>query len=258
MRMSFLTFEDLCTPWLSFKSTTLAKDYVEFCESRIAESSTWMVLVMYAFIDLLETLSYRNRPVMRTQNILFLAVITMYVVLLVLGLHVIQLRRKENASYHRKMMECLLSVGLCFEQGLLFIAGDLQGSDSKLSLVLSHDLVLIMMTPLLLSIVFHSTDWFTTFLCWICGIFFMCGLYWSSFTGTTLLALLMYVFLSLVLSYEYRRQSLSKFLLSLNLKLLIQENELMADELHANEMRHMIANVAHDLKTVQNLMFASS
>lgn len=36
------------------------------------------------------------------------------------------------------------------------------------------------------------------------------------------------------------------------------ENEKMAEQQHANEMRHMIANVAHDLKTVSPSIFLSS
>jgi signal transduction histidine kinase len=39
------------------------------------------------------------------------------------------------------------------------------------------------------------------------------------------------------------------FLLSQNQENLLRENERLAEETHANELRHMIGNVAHDLKT---------
>lgn len=44
------------------------------------------------------------------------------------------------------------------------------------------------------------------------------------------------------------------FVTNQELKETIVENERMADELHANELRHMIGNVAHDLKTVSVLL----
>jgi hypothetical protein len=45
----------------------------------------------------------------------------------------------------------------------------------------------------------------------------------------------------------------SIFLLTERMKYLLSENAKMSDEIHANEMRHMIGNVAHDLKTVFNI-----
>lgn len=41
------------------------------------------------------------------------------------------------------------------------------------------------------------------------------------------------------------------YLMNRKLEETLKDNERMADELHANEMRHMIGNVAHDLKTVR-------
>eukprot|EP01034_Spumella_vulgaris_P034241 gene34241-biopygen29168 len=49
--------------------------------------------------------------------------------------------------------------------------------------------------------------------------------------------------------YESQRQNMSLFLLTQNQENLLLENERLADETHANELRHMIDNVAHDLKT---------
>jgi uncharacterized protein YceK len=63
-------------------------------------------------------------------------------------------------------------------------------------------------------------------------------------------AFLTFVPLCLVVLYEQQRQSISLFLLSQNQEHLLRENERLAEETHANELRHMIGNVAHDLKTV--------
>jgi hypothetical protein len=49
---------------------------------------------------------------------------------------------------------------------------------------------------------------------------------------------------------EMRRQNITYFFVSQRLEVLLSENERLADESLANELRHMIGNVAHDLKTV--------
>ncbi len=54
----------------------------------------------------------------------------------------------------------------------------------------------------------------------------------------------------MLLMYENHRQNMSLFLLTQSQKNLIKENKRLAEEAHAVEMRHMIGNVAHDLKTV--------
>ena len=53
----------------------------------------------------------------------------------------------------------------------------------------------------------------------------------------------------LVIDTQVRK--IQMFLLTKDLKDTLAENQRMADETHAQEMRHMIANVAHDLKTVR-------
>ncbi len=65
---------------------------------------------------------------------------------------------------------------------------------------------------------------------------------------TILLAYLISV-ICLVIDTQIRK--IQMFLLTKDLKETLSENERMADENHAQEMRHMIANVAHDLKTVR-------
>jgi cellobiose-specific phosphotransferase system component IIA len=47
---------------------------------------------------------------------------------------------------------------------------------------------------------------------------------------------------------------IKSFLLFLRLNDLIEENDRLAKEFHSSEMRFLIANVAHDLKTVSRLL----
>jgi len=58
------------------------------------------------------------------------------------------------------------------------------------------------------------------------------------------------VILQIFVWMESRRQSLSYFFVHRQLEQHIRIKEEAADEANAIEMRHMIANVAHDLKTV--------
>jgi signal transduction histidine kinase len=58
-----------------------------------------------------------------------------------------------------------------------------------------------------------------------------------------------------ILIINQLKQQLHQFLITCTLKETLLENERMAAEAHATEMRHMIANVAHDLKTVSTRDF---
>jgi hypothetical protein len=245
--------------FLTFKSVFQKEEYIAFCESRIATSSKWGVLMLFGIVYLAEILIYLK--IEESQQAVF-AAIFLYCCLVRLSVKVLWTTDENPNSV--KFYESLLLLGICVEGGLLFLANEATKNvvceiQSRFVLVVpTHDLVLMTMSPFLLSIVFHSTEWFTTFCCWMNGIGFMLYRNWPNSSANSCLAFGMYIMLSLAISYEYRRQSLSKFLLAQNLKLLIQENERLADEFHANEMRHMIANVAHDLKTVRSVLFILS
>lgn len=57
---------------------------------------------------------------------------------------------------------------------------------------------------------------------------------------------------SLISIFEKYRYNNCMAFIMMELQKTMKEKEEMADEMHATEMRHMIANVAHDLKTVSN------
>lgn len=68
-------------------------------------------------------------------------------------------------------------------------------------------------------------------------------LWWSPFIFFTLAALLVL--------YDHQRQLIAMYLLTLSKDDLLQELEKHGEEINAKELRSMIANVAHDLKTVR-------
>lgn len=71
-------------------------------------------------------------------------------------------------------------------------------------------------------------------------------LYQSNFTASILL----WTFCIAVFIVELHMQKLSMFLTQYQLQESLLENERIADEQYSLELRHMIGNVAHDLKTV--------
>lgn len=60
---------------------------------------------------------------------------------------------------------------------------------------------------------------------------------------------LVFLFLSFFVVLETARHHISLYMVTLQLRDALKENETMSNQMHATEMRHMIANVAHDLKT---------
>ena len=56
----------------------------------------------------------------------------------------------------------------------------------------------------------------------------------------------------LIILWEYHRQKLSMYLLTQELQGVESRNERLEIEVKANELKHLIGNVAHDLKTVSN------
>lgn len=65
--------------------------------------------------------------------------------------------------------------------------------------------------------------------------------------------LLLYGLCAFFIYYESHRQNMSMYAVMTKLQDTLIENERLADETHANELRSMIANVAHDLKTVGDI-----
>jgi hypothetical protein len=116
--------------------------------------------------------------------------------------------------------------------------------------------VLLMMQPLCYSVAFKSLKFELVMVTWFIVVFTlfvgvgMVGAYQS------LPAILIYIPVSLVLLLENHRQDLILFFVVKSQRKLLAENKKMSEE-RTTEMRHMIANVAHDLKTV-SLLFTSS
>jgi hypothetical protein len=117
-----------------------------------------------------------------------------------------------------------------------------------------HQTIILMLAPIFMFIISHSNAAISIFVfisVIVTLIISICiGNYKSSIVIITL-----YFFTFLLMLSEVRRQHLLYFFAAKHLKWSLQENERMADDSLATELRHMIGNVAHDLKTVLLLLF---
>jgi hypothetical protein len=68
---------------------------------------------------------------------------------------------------------------------------------------------------------------------------------------TSLTSFLIFSPICVLFMFEKQRQNISIFLLTQNQENLVVENERLENETRANELKHLIGNVAHDLKTVR-------
>eukprot|EP00981_Chlorochromonas_danica_P003458 scaffold654_cov207-Ochromonas_danica.AAC.43 len=125
-------------------------------------------------------------------------------------------------------------------------------TQSEMKLSLTHEAGACLMTfPLLFSIIYREQDVKLYFSLWAMTIA-------ALFTAVYLLGnnqlqyqdVFIYCLLSLIVIFETYRCKLYKTSIMMELQKVTKEKEEMSNQMmHASETRHMIANVAHDLKT---------
>lgn len=247
-KFKMLVFEEVVDPLLNFKNRIEELEFDRFCENRISMRVTTFVLFLYTVFFAFEVLSYSREEVYDSYSLMLAS--TIFVLLIPVGLMYLYCDSKADRK-SRHQQETILRVLISAASGMFCAIGDV--SRSKLGafvIILSPEAVVWLITPLLLLMVFHSTNWLSAFYCIFTGIFCMSVVNWNNFNYISVASIFFYMTMCMCVCYEYRRQSVSKFILNQNLVLALRENERMAQETHATEMRHMIANVAHDLKTV--------
>ena len=111
-------------------------------------------------------------------------------------------------------------------------------------------MIVAMMLPTLTYLVVRSARWEVVVFsyCMNLAVILFCMYYYD--LHKSVVAFWTYFPLSTLSLYEYQRQILSLFEASVIQQNILAENEKLADEAHSIEMRHMIGNVVHDLKTV--------
>jgi hypothetical protein len=112
----------------------------------------------------------------------------------------------------------------------------------------------LMLTPILFTFVFkeclfefHLANHFFTMIC-----IFSFSWYYS-FTSIANIAFVLWMIMGFLLIVESHVQNVASFLTYYELKEILLEKERLTEQNNATEMRHMIGNVAHDLKTVSRI-----
>jgi signal transduction histidine kinase len=112
-------------------------------------------------------------------------------------------------------------------------------------------LILLMLLPMTFCVAFRGTPFKVQLVSWVIAVAAMFSTAAFVRINQNLPYLLVYVPTSLFVIYESERQNKVIYLITERLSHLLEENERLADETHANELRHMVGNVAHDLRTVR-------
>jgi hypothetical protein len=112
--------------------------------------------------------------------------------------------------------------------------------------------------PIIYPIVLRDTDWSIVSISWLISVIFMAiSVTQGGSSRGKVISLIIYASFSLLALYSNQMQNVRSFVVQQKLAAVIKQNEEMAEELRANELRHMIGNVAHDLKTVSVFLFLS-
>jgi hypothetical protein len=119
-------------------------------------------------------------------------------------------------------------------------------------------IALLMMLPVCFHIILRDSKIVTFFLTYLVSFSSIISASRLLRSNKLVVFVIIYFLLSTLILYEMQRQNLALFLMAQKLTHSLEENERLADETHATELRHMIGNVAHDLKTVSILYFTFS
>ncbi len=276
--------------WLfRFKSLALQQEYVVFNKSRTSTRSTWLLSVLLTIftipylIFILFSLSKSRHGSMGDLEVAMAAVSAFCVpVILILLWMVYYVQWAKSHKYSRQyphsftskhllhhlshIQTCAYAIMIsyyCFRLIIRVINGQCDDRDGQNSLTawacnpladrnsLPQDSMLsIIFIPMMLSLIWKEVDFTVVCVCWLMTViaFVFSAVYARAFGMLPLM--LAYLFAGPLAYYEYLKQNIIMFAMNQKLRDALDDNEKMADEVHANEMRSMIGNVAHDLKTV--------
>eukprot|EP00981_Chlorochromonas_danica_P009247 scaffold2582_cov162-Ochromonas_danica.AAC.16 len=115
--------------------------------------------------------------------------------------------------------------------------------------IVSETSIIIMMIPLLYCVTVRASSFEFALFLWACTISTLVFSIIYSEATASILFVFYYVLCSSVVLIETRRQNYYLFFTHIMLQKSLADQEEANDKANAQEMRHMIANVAHDLKT---------
>jgi hypothetical protein len=118
-------------------------------------------------------------------------------------------------------------------------------------------MALLLVYPMMISMIVKSVKSEMVFFCWAITFFTLLVFFVSHDFRLSLFTFIAMSLVSVLKLWELQRQKISMFFLSQELRGSQTENERLEKENRASELKHLIGNVAHDLKTVRYFMFCS-
>lgn len=122
---------------------------------------------------------------------------------------------------------------------------------SGISGQLPMDLVMtLFFAPIIHAVILKGASFLASVACIMmatCSLILTMYMYDLTFSGPVIL---LFSPMCMLVLYEFHRQGISVFLLTRSQSMLLEEIDRLSAETHAKELRSMIGNVAHDLKTV--------
>lgn len=274
--------------FLIFRSQSLHKEFLDYSEANRSEGSALAVLAFMAFVlipymiwvcigySLSSSTDSDNNDLSSLVVTIVLSLITLVLSGIVYLLHLSKYRSEEPfwERHHHQLQQVqtlvliVLTALVCFRLMQRVLNGQCENLNLAYELwncnplhdnhgIPGDSILIVMVVPFLFGILLRGTPIIPVIACWSTGVacLIACGVLRQS--GSIMLQLILYIVSSAIFFLEARRRDVQSFLLYRQLKQTLTRNEAHADEVHATEMRHMIANVAHDLKTVST-NFSSS
>ncbi len=262
-------FSDHVTPWLTFRESKLQNSFEEF---RVSQPNKCVIVGLQVVLTLmllpLKLAIAHYFPT--TLNYVVLALTIVFGVgfgwfYVFLRFSASYCKSKFNSSARLQIIEAIWMFTSCFAStfGLFVIAhnGRCTSNDSFLvqqgclhtekNHMPEDRMIICLMFPIMFAIILSGGKWQCVMAAYCCNFALFITTMCVFQLTESLPVLFLVVPISVLVLYANQRQNLSLFLLTQKQKHLLEENERLADENHATEMRHMIGNVAHDLKTVR-------
>jgi signal transduction histidine kinase/CheY-like chemotaxis protein len=253
----------------------------KFNESQVSSSSFMAISIMVTIAAGIYAARYRrflHNPHTRTEYITasVMSALHLFLIILLWTIAFLKFRKESNGDNwlfsklkrFQPTMHIVLPVGMSCYFGLQLILRVMGGQcppeyvymdvlmcnpNHSTNGLPEETLAQLMLLPIVFHIILRDSMIGTFIVTWLLsvGSVILAGTLMS--IKQTMPFIVVYLCYSLLILYDNQRQNLSLFFLAEKLKFALGENERMADETHASELRHMIANVAHDLKTVRKL-----
>ncbi len=269
-----VVFSQHVTPWLFFRSSSQSDDYNQF---RSSQTNIWSNVLLQLFCTLIFFVFKLSGIVYFPSILATISFITTLFIPIVLGWLTIFLRIFKSTEFSWttlcsndrliNLLESFWLVGTCasFSLGVIAIGyngqcpprhvffANIACSDSSPHQMPEGLMMISLIFPIMLFTIMKGAKRQYLFLSFTLNVFAILFTMYAFDLTQSLGGFIGFIPICLLFMYEKQRQNISIFLLTQNQDHLLHENERLERETQANELKHLIGNVAHDLKTVKVL-----